>query len=217
MQSILKRLLFPLLLFIQAETLPAQVLLPVDLSDRTSLAQLHLTDLGQFGKIRKARPNIPGHYHTGIDIKRPHNNYVDEPVFSVAKGKVISKRTDGPYAQLIIEHHSENLVFWSLYEHIAGIKVNVGDDVDVNTVIARFMNKSELQKFGWQFDHFHLEILKVKPLELKPDSSHPQRKYSSYTLVCYTEKDLNTYFYNPPEFFKIQLRTRPTYISNGQP
>jgi hypothetical protein len=196
------RLTYLLLLFFLTRFGYSQILLPIDATDRTSVEQIQLTDLGQFGKYRKARPNIPGHYHTGIDIKRPHNNFLNEPVFAIAQGKVISKRTDGPYAQIILEHKMNNFVFWSLYEHVAGITVNVGEQVSSDKAIARFMNKTELNRFGWQFDHFHLEILKVRPVELKSSSSQPQRKFNSYTLVCYTEVDLNKYFYNPVVFFR---------------
>jgi hypothetical protein len=52
-------------------------------------------------------------------------------------------------------------LFWSLYEHIAGISVNTGDTVLPETPIARFMTKAEHNKHGWKFDHFHLEILKA--------------------------------------------------------
>ena len=101
--------------------LNAQVFLPIQAENRHSTKGLTLTSIGQFGLRRKARPNIPSHLHTGIDIKRPHQNYLDEPIYPIAAGKVISKRIDGPYAQLIIEHELNRRKVWSLYEHIAGI------------------------------------------------------------------------------------------------
>ena len=135
----------------------AQISLPVDLTNRQSVELLQLSDIGEYALIRKARPKIKSHYHTGIDIMRPSSNYVDELIYPVAKGHVISKRSDGPFAQLILEHRIDDKLFWTLYEHIAGIKVNLGDTVKPNNAIARFMNTKELQLYGWQFDHFILK------------------------------------------------------------
>ncbi len=192
-----------------------QILLPICLEDRQDISKIHLTKIGQFGLIRKARPNIPEHYHTGIDIKRPNNNYESEPIFPIAKGRVISKRTDGPYANLIIEHEINGIKLWTLYEHIAGIKVDVADIVNPNTQIARFMNREELNLFGWQFDHFHLEIIKVKPIEIKPSQDHPERFFNSYTLICYSIDDLYKYYFDPIEFFEINMnREGKSYFSN---
>lgn len=185
--------------------LQPQILLPVKVKDRKSTSEIQLTKIGQFGLVRKARPNVPVHYHTGIDIRRPGTNYNSEPIFSVAKGVIISKRTDGPYANLIIEHEINGSKVWSLYEHIAGIKVNVNDTVSPDTPVARFMNKKELDSYGWQFDHFHLELLKVKPQKLNPSKANPERFYNSYTLTCYTSNDLKKYYFNPMEYFSSHL------------
>ncbi len=181
------------------------VLLPVKTTQRHIPTSLSLTDIGEFGIVRKARPGIAAHYHTGIDIKRPGGNYQDEPIFAVAAGVVISKRTDGPYAQLIIEHQLGNERVWTVYEHIAGIAVNAGDEVDPFRPIARFMNTAELNKYGWQFDHFHFEVLKERPVQLKTNAALPERHFASYTLMCYTKADLTRYFLNPQEFFRGML------------
>jgi murein DD-endopeptidase MepM/ murein hydrolase activator NlpD len=182
--------------------LTSPIYLPINIPDRKDISQIHLTAIGQFGIMRKARPNVPAHYHTGIDIKRPGSNYDAEHILPIAKGVIISKRTDGPYANLMIEHEINGTKFWSVYEHVAGISVRTGETVLPETPIARFMTKAELNQYGWQFDHFHLEILKVKPMQLKPSKSYPERFYNSYSLVCYTKKDLERYFYNPLDFLK---------------
>lgn len=179
--------------------------LPINAGGRTSVNAIVLTDIGEFGLMRKERPGIPAHYHTGIDIKRPTRNYFDEPIFPVKDGLVISKRTDGPYAQLIIEHQDGRGKFWTLYEHIAGIEVELHQPVSPDRPIARFMNKMELNKYGWQFDHFHFEVLKTRPLALKPDSTKPERYFYSYTLTCYTRDDLRKHFHHPMEFLKERL------------
>ena len=167
---------------------------------------LTLTEIGPFGLLRKARTNIPAHLHTGIDIKRPSDNHVDEPVFSIADGIVISKREDGPYAQLIIAHELNDKLIWSVYEHIAGIELDLYDEVDVDEPIARFMNREELNRYGWQFDHFHIEILKVPPLRLQYDPNLSQRLYASYSLICYDDEDLHRYYLDPMVFFKEMMR-----------
>lgn len=191
---------------VYALSLRAQVLIPIQTADRRSLNELKLTEIGNFGLLRKERKNIRAHLHTGIDIRRPHPNYQHEPIFPLTKGVVISKRDDGPYAQLIIEHSINNKKIWTVYEHIAGITCNVNDSVEPTKAIARFMNKSELNKYGWQFDHFHFEILREKPIPLAPDGRTPQRFFNSYSLVCYSEKDLEKYFYSPQMFMKNNLR-----------
>lgn len=182
-----------------------QVFLPFNSKDRSDVSQIQLTAIGKFGLIRKERKTVPSHLHTGIDIKRPGKNYNNEPIYPIAKGKVISKRTDGAYAQLIIENELNGKKFWSLYEHVAGIVVKVNDQVDPAKPIARFMNKEELNKYGWQFDHFHLEILKVKPMVLKPEKLHPERFYSSYSLICFRPEDLQKYYFDPIEFLRANL------------
>ncbi len=175
------------------------------MGDRKDISQIQLTEIGKFGLIRKERKMIPSHLHTGIDIKRPGKNYINEPIFVIASGKIISKRTDGPFAQLIVEHHIGNTVFWSVYEHIAGIVANLNETVYPDKPVARFMNKMELDKYGWQFDHFHLEILKLKPEKIKPDKFHPERFYNSFTLICYKATDLEKYYFNPIHFLKENL------------
>jgi len=155
-------------------------------------------------KTKTFRPGIRAHFHTGIDIKRPTKNYQAEPIFPIFEGIVISKRQDGPYAQLIIEHE-DNHKFWTVYEHISGIEVSLYDYVSPKTPIARFMDKNELNKYGWQFDHFHFEILKIQPIRLKQNNSKHERLFASYSLACYTKVDLDKYFYDPLIFLEKHL------------
>ena len=179
--------------------------LPIDTINGKLSDTLMLTAIGDFGLLRKERPGIPAHYHTGIDIKRPSTNYINEPIFPICDGIVISKREDGPYAQIIVEHQHDKK-FWTVYEHIAGITVDLFDYVTPNSPIARFMNIEELDRFGWQFDHFHFEILKEQPFKLSGENSKPDRLFASYTLVSYTQEDLHKYFYEPIDFFKEKLK-----------
>jgi murein DD-endopeptidase MepM/ murein hydrolase activator NlpD len=178
------------------------IYLPVNSGDRKSAESLKLTSIGKFGIARKARPDVPAHIHTGIDIVRPGANYTNEPIFAIADGTVISTRNDGAYAQIIIVHELNGPRFWTVYEHIAEIHVKPGDTVNPQMPIARFMNRNELNKYGWQFDHFHFEVLKYPPQKSAPDAKHPTRFYSSYTLVCRNDSDLAKYFYDPISFLK---------------
>lgn len=174
--------------------------LPIQVKNRTDWSLVKLTSIGQYRLVRKSRPEVPQHLHTGIDFARPSDNYKFEPIFPVYNGTVISIRDDGPFAQIIIQHKMNNLQFWTVYEHVSGIKVSIGDEVNPANPIARFMNRNELDRFGYQFDHFHFEVLKNKPLKIHPAKKLPQRQYSAPTLTCYSETDLMKNYYNPELF-----------------
>jgi hypothetical protein len=178
-------------------------LIPINANNRQSFDEIKLTPIGQFGEIRKARPHIPSHLHTGIDILRPTANYDDEPVYSIGMGRVISLRDDDPFAQIIIEHLCDNgQLTWTVYEHVAGICVKLGQAVDPFIPIARFMNREELDKYGWQFDHLHIEILKIRPRPQIPDERNPFYYFSSYCLECFDARDLHEKYSDPFDFFK---------------
>jgi murein DD-endopeptidase MepM/ murein hydrolase activator NlpD len=164
---------------------------------------IRLTDIGAFGLWRKARPGIPAHFHAGVDIVRPSKNYDDEPIYPVSCGRVVSLRDDGPYSQLIIENVTESGdTLWSVYEHIAGISSRMGDSVSPSRPIARFMNRRELSRYGWQFDHLHLEIMKVRPRK----NNSPQRRSQllTYGLTCYSREELESRYIDPLEFISAR-------------
>jgi hypothetical protein len=177
--------------------------LPINLQNRQSLEKLALTHIGAYGAVRKPRPGVPSHLHTGIDIKRPSGNYINEPVFPACRGVIISLRNDGPFAQVIVEHHiKDSIRVWTVYEHIAGITSVLGDTVIPEKPFARFMNKNELNNLGWQFDHVHFEILRKPPAPLKSGQSNPFRRFNTYGLTCYNTEELNVAYYDPGEFFR---------------
>lgn len=181
--------------------------LPIGIQDRQSTEGVELTDIGIFGMMRKARPGIPAHHHTGVDFKRPTGNYTDEPIYPAAAGTVISLRDDGPYAQIIIEHIlSDSLKLWTVYEHVAGIVAQLHENVVPEKPIARFMTKDELDKYGWQFDHVHFEVMKITPRKRTPDKKRPFLHFGTYCLVCYNEKDLQHYYNHPFTFFNAIWR-----------
>jgi hypothetical protein len=177
--------------------------LPINVVNRQSLENVRLTSIGEFGRPRQARAAVPAHLHTAIDLMRPTDNYFDEPIFPAAVGTLISLRTDGPFAQIIIEHQeSDGESVWTIYEHIAEARVGLGEIVNPERAIGRFFNKSELDKFGWQFDHLHFEILKQPPRRVQPDPQLPFRLYSTYTLECYDQNVLRKYYHDPRDFFE---------------
>jgi len=182
-------------------------LLPVNCKNRKDIKCIQLTDIGQFGLLRKERPNVPSHLHTGIDIKRPNENYSNEPVFPAIKGVVISVRRDGPFAQIIVEHRTDkDKKIWTVYEHVSGILVKPGDFVTPMKAIARFMDRDELDRYGWKFNHLHFEIMKKAPVKMIPDQTHPQRLFSTYGLVCYDEKLLMENYSDPLTFFHQNIQ-----------
>ena len=189
-------------LFANASNKSCEWYLPINVPNRQTWEHVRLTKIGAFGLMRKARPNVPAHYHTATDFMRSGDNYDNEPIFPAARGRVISQRDDGPFAQLILEHvSSNNDTLWTVYEHLAGLTVVVGDTVDPFTPVGRFMTKKELNKYGWQFDHLHFEIMKYRPRPTLPTKKTPMRLFKVYNLKCYKKADLEKYYHAPQEFF----------------
>lgn len=171
---------------------------------------VRLTRIGQFGRLRRARPGIPAHLHTGVDIARSSRNYQNEPIYPVTRGRVVSRRDDGPYAQLIIEHGTEtDDTIWSVYEHIAGIACGLGDSADPDRPIARFMNRAELCRHGWQFDHLHLELMKAPPRLRDADPRLPFCRFTTYGLICYTREELAARYLDPLDFLGAKAVNLP--------
>lgn len=173
--------------------------LPIRCENRHSFRQMKLTKIGHFGMMRAPRPEVPAHFHTAIDICRPDSSYEHSPILPVKSGKVISMRNDGPYAQVIISHGD---TLWSVYEHLSGIKVTAGDSVTAETVIGRFMNRRELNSYGWHFNHLHLEIMKKPPLSRDTLPGQPNLQFRTYGLVCFTTNELNEHYFDPLLFFR---------------
>ncbi len=182
--------------------------LPVRTNHRQSWETIRLTDIGAFGEMRKARPSVPAHLHTGVDIMRPAPEKDNELVFPAAIGRVISVRNDGPFAQIIVAHVLTNgQKIWTAYEHVSGIIVNVGSTVNPSIPMARFMNRDELNRHGWQFNHIHFEILNRPPKPAKPGSRQPEHFYSTFNLDCFTSEDLDQTYYHPGKFLRQQWQS----------
>lgn len=181
--------------------------LPVRLADRRSWSGVRLTPIGRFGLQRKARPGIPAHRHTGDDFRRPSPDYENEPVYPAARGTVISVRDDGPYAQVIVEHRTAGgAAVWTAYEHLAGIITGLGDTVSPENPIGRFMSRRELDRYGWQFDHLHFEVLRERPLPARPTRLLPSRRFATFGLACDRQETLDRRYYEPEAFFEAHWR-----------
>lgn len=173
-------------------------LLPIGVKNRTSADNVLLTSIGIFGLKRAARPTVDAHLHTGVDLCRPHSGFNEEPVYPASGGTVVSVRADGPFAQIIIEHTQERV--WTVYEHVAGIRVHYGDSVTPDMIIARFMNKQELYQYGMHFNHLHFEIIRHAPRKLPPTTLLPERHCGTYALTCKDEIELLRCYYNPLDY-----------------
>lgn len=177
-------------------------LLPINTPSRKSFNGVQRTSIGEFGVMRKARKGIPAHFHTGIDLKRPSGNYVNEPIFPASNGVIVSLRDDGPFSQIIIEHTAiDGKKVWTVYEHLVPSGSVLGRHVSPADTIGRFFSREELQRYGWQFDHLHFEIMKVPPPVTRYREELPQYRFSTYALVCYTREILEERMIDPIIFF----------------
>lgn len=194
----------PFVVYCMVTNTSAQWYLPVNATNN----EVALTRIGNFGELRAARTGIPAHYHTGVDIVRPSSNYENLPVFPAHAGVVVSVRTDGPFSQIIIEHQMPKDTLWTVYEHVHVVHESVGDTVTPSDTIAFFFSREELDRYGWQFDHLHFEILKARPLRVAPSSKLPNRRFQTFAVTCYSRELLDERQYNPLLFLHDKLGTR---------
>lgn len=172
--------------------------------------KLSLTAIGEFGLWRKDRPGIPGHFHSGLDLARPVPDQQEVLIHPVASGTLISIRQKGPWSQVIIEHGKGRSVWWSVYEHFIPDNAKPGDTVHPDRPIGRLMRIPELNQYGWQFNHLHLELMKSAPKPLKPTTHEPGRRYITHGLSCFTMEQLRSAYWNPADWLPVsQGNTRP--------
>jgi len=168
--------------------------LPLNTSDRQDLTTVFLEADASFKALRAPFGPVKLHYHTGIDLRNGNAEIVGEPVYAIAAGKVIAIEDAPPQRRITIEHTlPDGEKVWSVYIHIIDEQVKVGDWIDSETVLARLMTPTELQLYGTEYNHVHLEIMKQMPIDA---TDFQQRK----TFTCYTEREVDEYFYNPEEF-----------------
>jgi murein DD-endopeptidase MepM/ murein hydrolase activator NlpD len=173
--------------------------LPLNTIDRQDWSTVYLESDAYFKNLRAPFGTVKLHYHTGMDLQNRAAVSPGEPVYAIAAGKVIAIEDPPPQRRITIEHLLPNGdKVWSVYIHIIDEQVKVGDIVDSETVIARLMNAAELERYGKEYDHVHLEIMKIMPPHF---INFDQRK----TFTCYSNQQVDEYFYNPEEFLKNQF------------
>ncbi len=105
-------------------------------------------EAGSFGLVRNAirlgDQVICTKFHEGIDIMPVKRDSAGNPldmVSSIADGRVVhtsplaGRSNYGKY--VVVEHHWENSLIYSLYAHLAEVTCNVGDPVKPGTVLGR--------------------------------------------------------------------------------
>jgi murein DD-endopeptidase MepM/ murein hydrolase activator NlpD len=174
--------------------------LPLNTVDRQDWSTISLESDAYFKNLRAPFGSVKLHYHTGIDLQNGTAVSPGESVYAIATGKVIAIEDSPPQRRITIEHLLPNGdKVWSVYIHIIDEQVNVDDIVDSETVIARLMNTSELEMFGHEYNHVHLELMKKMPPYF---ADLNQRK----TFTCYSQAEVDEYFYNPEEFLNNQFK-----------
>lgn len=150
-------------------------------------------------------PRIGGHLHTGIDLMKSIHN-VGAKIYAASNGRVVSIYAREPHKAVMVMHQlASGETIYSVYVHITDIQVSIGETVDSNTFIARLMNAEQLNKYGWEFNHVHFEILRGKPRIETPG------KYLSYSVLCNTQEEVNKHFYNPVSFFHRMWNLETAY------
>lgn len=174
--------------------------LPVETVDRRDWSTINFERDAHFNALRAPFGPVKQHYHTGVDIQNGNLDPAGETVYAIAAGKVIAIEDPPPQRRITIEHILPNRTkVWSVYVHIIEAQVKIGDRVESETVIARLMNQAELEAYGWEYHHVHLEILKKSPL---PATEFYYRK----TFTCYTAEQVDEYFYDPVVFLNHYFR-----------
>jgi hypothetical protein len=64
------------------------------------------------------------------------------------------------------------------------------------------MNRRELNRYGWQFDHVHLEVMKAPPLPRQTDAGLPYCRYKTHGLACRSRQELLSRYQDPLAFLR---------------
>lgn len=176
--------------------------LPLNTSNRQDWSTVLLDHDAHFKAPRAAFGPVKFHYHTGVDFRNKNIDVPGEPVYAVAAGKVIAIEDPPPQRRIVVEHTlPDQGRIWSVYIHIIDEKVSVGDNVYPETVIARLMNNAELERYGLDYNHVHLEIMKQFP-------PFAAEFFEQKTFTCFTEYEADEYYFNPERFLKEHFQEK---------
>jgi len=101
-----------------------------------------------FGIRKHPVTGIP-HFHTGVDLLTATN---DDKVHAVKPGIIVMAEFHSTYGNTVVVRHTNGVE--SLYAHLSGISVKVGDKVSMDDVIGKIGNTGVSTG-----KHLHLEIL----------------------------------------------------------
>ena len=95
---------------------------------------------------------------------RPHQGWdfsakIGEPAFAISAGKVVLVKDGGDYGlQLALEFPLADKTFYAFYAHLEKVYVAVGDQVEMNDLIAKTGNSGNAESLASSEDHLHFEI-----------------------------------------------------------
>ncbi|WP_231463626.1 M23 family metallopeptidase [Pedobacter sp. Leaf132] len=165
--------------------------LPFESNNRKSIGSIKIISI--FGDHRDSF--FKGHIHTAIDINpsKPKGKLIN--VFAMANGVVCSIHLGENQKTVVVKHQLKNgQTLFTSYKHLKEVYVNLGQQVNINTKLARLFTKEESKKYGGDYHHLHLEIRK------KFDD------YGCASWLTMNKEQLNLRFYNPQIFIKEHLK-----------
>ena len=114
------------------------------------------TQTEAYKKITSSYGERAGTYagtHAGMDI----GIATGTPVYSTRAGTVsyVKTTTSGPRGRYVIVNHGDG--YWSLYQHLSAVSVNVGDSVTLSTILGKVGGSGEDKENAYGA-HLHFEI-----------------------------------------------------------
>ena len=174
--------------------------LPFNTLNRKDFSTIQFERDAGFKAIRPSYDGFPPHYHAGVDMQIRQSSTIAADVYAIASGIVVQIADSPPLRRIVIQHKLPfGRSIWSVYLHVVEEKVKIGDRVTSQTVIARTLNRSELNYFGWKYNHLHLEIMKKPPLAV-------QNPYQRRSFNCLSPEQVDKYFWDPVKFLQSRFR-----------
>ena len=165
--------------------------LPFEADNRKSISSIKIISI--FGDHRDSF--LKGHIHTAIDINpsKPKTKLIS--VYPMANGVVCSIHLGENQKTVVIKHKlKDGQISFTSYKHLKEVYVNPGQQVNINTKLARLFTKEESKKYGGDYHHLHLEIRK------KFDD------YGCASWLTMNKEQLNNRFYNPQVFIRQHVK-----------